>query len=111
MRINKFDYLPSVGASGGLLITWNENMFQGECLFKNDFSISMRFISVHTGDSWVLINIYGPCDNEGRHNSGLVQQYSNALRNRLVNYWRFQLHKISFKQEHGTRRYPQYDAI
>ena len=67
-RINKFYYLPSVGASRGLLVAWNDNMFQGECLFKNDFSISIRFISVHTGDSWILSNIYGPCDTEGRHN-------------------------------------------
>lgn len=67
-RINKFDNLPSMGASGGLLVAWNDSMFQGECLFKNDFSISFRFISIHTGASWILTNIYGPCDNEGRHN-------------------------------------------
>lgn len=63
-RINKFDYTPSVGSSGGLLVAWNDSIFQGECLFKNNFSISIRFISVHTGASWILTNIYGPC--EGR---------------------------------------------
>ena len=66
-RINKFEFSPSIGASGGLLVAWNDAMFQGECLFKNDFSISIRFISVHIGESWILTNIYGPCDEEGRH--------------------------------------------
>lgn len=32
-RINKFEFVPSIGASGGLLVAWNDNVFQGECLF------------------------------------------------------------------------------
>lgn len=53
-----------MGASGGLLVAWNENMFHGECLFKNRYSISIRFTSAHTGASWILTNIYGPCEAE-----------------------------------------------
>ena len=60
-KLNKFEYLPSVGASGGLLIAWNDSVFQGETLFQNDFSISVRFTSTISGDSWTLTNIYGPC--------------------------------------------------
>ena len=33
-RINCFDFLPSVGASGGLLIAWNGSIFDGETLFS-----------------------------------------------------------------------------
>ena len=63
-RINCFDFLPLVGASGGLLIAWNGSLFQGETLFQNDFSISIKFISKLTGDSWILTNIYGPCQGD-----------------------------------------------
>ena len=56
----------SVGASGGLLVVWNESIFKGETLFKNSFSISVKFTSVHNGDSWILTNIYGPCQDEAR---------------------------------------------
>lgn len=65
-RINKFDFVPSVGDSWGLLVAWNDSCFQGECLFKNKFSISIRFTSVHIGNSWILTNIYGPCDSKGK---------------------------------------------
>ena len=50
-RTNKFDYSPSVGASGGLLVAWNAYMFHAECLFKNGYSISIRFTSMHNGSS------------------------------------------------------------
>ena len=29
-RIAKYEYLPSVGASGGLLVAWNEQVFTGQ---------------------------------------------------------------------------------
>lgn len=66
-RINKFDFLPSIGASGGLLIAWNDSIFMGETLFQNDFSISVRFTSKLSGDTWILTNIYGPCQGEARN--------------------------------------------
>ena len=50
-RINYFDFLPLVGASGGLLIAWNGTIFEGESLFHNDFSLSIRLISKLTSDS------------------------------------------------------------
>lgn len=65
-RINKFDYVPSQGASGGILTVWNDSVFQGECLFKNNFSISIRFTSIRNNQSWILTNIYGPCENSQR---------------------------------------------
>ena len=59
-RINQFEFLPSVGASGGLLIAWNGSLFAGENLFHNDFSLFVRFTSAMSGDSLILSNIYGP---------------------------------------------------
>lgn len=60
-RINKFEFTPSVGASGGLLIAWNDSYFQGQKVFENKFSLSIQFTSVYTEETWFLTNIYGPC--------------------------------------------------
>ena len=45
-RLNKFSFLPSIGASGGLLITWNGSLFEGEVIFQNRFSLSISFTSL-----------------------------------------------------------------
>jgi exonuclease III len=60
-RFNKFEYVPSVGASGGLIIIWNGSLFNGELAFHNEFSLSVKFKSNLSNDSWILTNIYGPC--------------------------------------------------
>lgn len=65
-RLNKFDYQPSVGASGGLLVVWNDSTFFGETLFQNKFSISIRFTYRKSSISWILTNIYGPCQADDR---------------------------------------------
>ena len=44
-------------------MAWNDMIFQGECLFKNKYSISIRFTSLLNNHSWILTNIYGPCEN------------------------------------------------
>src|SRR4051812_11462209 len=38
-RINKYDYVASVGASGDIIIAWNDSFVFGETLFKNDYSL------------------------------------------------------------------------
>ena len=35
-RFNKFEFLPSIGASEGILIAWNEGLFKGELMFLTD---------------------------------------------------------------------------
>jgi hypothetical protein len=60
-KFNKFEYVPSVGASGGLIIIWNGSLFNGELAFHNDFSISVNFKCNLSNDTWILTNIYGPC--------------------------------------------------
>lgn len=50
----------------GVMVIWSDVMFQGTTEFKNEFSISIQFISVHNSDSWIITNIYGPCRSESR---------------------------------------------
>ena len=50
-----------MGASGGILIIWNSSIFMGEVIDKQQFGITVRFTSMHNGDSWKLTNVYGPC--------------------------------------------------
>ena len=61
-RLNKFAFLPSIGASGGLLITWNGSLFEAEVIFQNRFSLSISFTSLLSNQSRILTNIYGPCE-------------------------------------------------
>jgi exonuclease III len=60
-KFNKFEFLPSVGASGGLIIIWNGNLFKGDLTFQNEFSLSVKFTNNISVDSWIITNSYGPC--------------------------------------------------
>jgi hypothetical protein len=66
-KFNKFVFLPSVGASGGTIIIWNDALFSGEQLFQNDFSILVKFTCNLSGNIWILTSIYGPCHAEGKY--------------------------------------------
>ena len=59
-RLNKFEFLPSIGASGGILTAWNGSMFTRELLFQNKFSLSIQFTYNISTNKWILSNIYGP---------------------------------------------------
>lgn len=74
-RINKFEYHPSIGASGGLLVAWNSSLFQGVKIFENKFAISIQFTSCLNGNSWILSNIYVPCQPNER------TEFINSLQN------------------------------
>ena len=63
-QLSEFDYLPSLGASGGILVVWNESLFNGRTNDKTDYSISLEFTSKQSGHSWILTNIYGPCQQD-----------------------------------------------
>jgi exonuclease III len=60
--LNKFAFVPSTGASGGLLVCWNANIFHGSVTFALSQAISIEFTSLLSGASFHLTNIYGPCD-------------------------------------------------
>jgi exonuclease III len=63
---DEFCFLPSVGASGGILVICKSLVFKGVEIFQNNFAISVLFSSLHNDDSWILTSVYGPCDPEGK---------------------------------------------
>ncbi|XP_073360397.1 uncharacterized protein [Aegilops tauschii subsp. strangulata] len=65
-NISKFEFLPSNGASGGLLIAWNEQLFSGLLIHQNDYSLTINFTCKLSGTAWKLTNIYGPCQQDAR---------------------------------------------
>src|SRR4051812_35146628 len=60
-KFTKFEFLPSRGASGGLIIIWNSSLFSAQLYFQNEFSISITLTSLLSNETWILTNIYGPC--------------------------------------------------
>jgi hypothetical protein len=67
-RLDKFAYVPSDGASGGLLILWASNMFTGQILMEECFGLVVHFQSIVSSDIFTVANIYGPCDGIPREN-------------------------------------------
>jgi exonuclease III len=63
---DEFVYVPSVGASGGLIIIWKSSVFSGIVMHCESFALSVYFTSKQSSKSWTLINIYGPCQGEQR---------------------------------------------
>jgi hypothetical protein len=74
-RFDSFDYVPSVGASGGLFIAWNNTLFKGTVIDKQIYGITVEFKSMHCNETWNLTNVYGPCDNPERTN--FIQWFKN----------------------------------
>jgi hypothetical protein len=54
-------FSPSDGASGGLIVLWNSSVFSGHLLEIHRSAIRICFSAQHTGESWTLVNVYGPC--------------------------------------------------
>jgi len=63
---DEFDFIPSVGAAGGILIVWKSNLFSAVRTSHNAFSLTMEFCSKHNCTKWSLTNIYAPCTPEGK---------------------------------------------
>jgi hypothetical protein len=42
---NSFEFLPSVGASGGILVVWKNTAFLGQLVFSNNFAIFVELTS------------------------------------------------------------------
>jgi exonuclease III len=61
-----FAYVPSIGNSGGTLITWKGSKFSGQVVSENQFARSVEFITKTNGQKWILTNIYAPCTTKGR---------------------------------------------
>jgi mannosylglycoprotein endo-beta-mannosidase len=63
---DNFEFIPSLGASGGILVAWKGSCFSGTRIFSNNFCVSIEFCSVHNNDSWVLTCVYAPCSPDGK---------------------------------------------
>jgi exonuclease III len=65
-RFDCFDFIPSVGASGGILVIWNSSILRGDILDKRSYGITIQFTSAHSNKVWKLTNVYGPCAEPAR---------------------------------------------
>src|SRR5207237_381904 len=65
-RFDQFAFVPSRGASGGILICWCSSNFGGIILETKDYGLTVQFTFGHDGTSWQLTGIYGPCQGQQR---------------------------------------------
>jgi exonuclease III len=73
-RFNKFAYVPSQGASGGILMAWNGTVFSGQVI-HSQFAITVAFIALLNSEQWKLTVVYDPCHGQD------MQSFSNWLNN------------------------------
>jgi exonuclease III len=67
-RFDCFAFVPSTGASGGILVVWNSAIFTGTLRQVKKIGLVINFSSMHTNVSWTLVNVYGPCKGIERDN-------------------------------------------
>jgi hypothetical protein len=58
---DQFVCSPCEGASGGIIVLWNSAIFDGQLLQIHRSTTRVCFSSKHTGESWTLVTVYGPC--------------------------------------------------
>ena len=63
-RFDQFVVVPSRGASGGILTIWNSTIFVGMLVDTQPFGLVIQFTSTHNVESWTLVNLYGPCEQQ-----------------------------------------------
>lgn len=65
-QFDNFEFLPSVGASGGVITVWKGANLEGHIVFQNEFAISVQMACKFSGETWTLTNIYAPCTAKGK---------------------------------------------
>jgi hypothetical protein len=58
-RFDCFDYFPSEGASGGILVGWSSRVFSAITIDSESFALRLQVASVHNLAVWNLITVYG----------------------------------------------------
>jgi hypothetical protein len=48
-HFNKYAFSPSQGASGGIVVGWNDQV-----LYSSKFAITIQFSSTHNAEEWKL---------------------------------------------------------
>jgi hypothetical protein len=66
VSFDSFIYLPSNGASGGILVVWQGRMFRGELAFQNEYAVSVNLTSQLNEAIWLLTTVYAPCTPQGK---------------------------------------------
>jgi exonuclease III len=83
-RFDSFEYIPSIGASSGILIIWSSSLFVGTVVEKLQFSLTISFSAMHNGDQWHLTNVYSPCQEPDR--SSFLNWFKNCEVDDTINW-------------------------
>lgn len=67
-RFDCFEFCPSEGASGGIIVGWMSRMFTCVTIDIQIFAIRLEITSTHDHSSWHLITVYGPTREPDRTN-------------------------------------------
>lgn len=62
----QWDRVPSEGALGGLISIWNKEVLSIVEVLKSQRVLSIKFVSIVDGFTWVAANVYGLNDNSLR---------------------------------------------
>ena len=65
-HFDRFEFIPSMGASGGILVVWNSSCFVGQVVDKQQFGITITFSSTHNSNTCYLTSVYGPCTEQNQ---------------------------------------------
>lgn len=57
---SKFVFEPSIVAPGGLIVIWQGNNFESSLIDRDKHSLTIKFTSKESGQTFHLTNIYGP---------------------------------------------------
>jgi len=60
---HSFSYRPSVGASGGLLTSWNTSLVDVWSIVSVDNVVMIHGRFVQSNEEFYLLNVYATCDN------------------------------------------------
>ena len=60
-RLSQWEMLPSHGASGGILIGWDDKLVSFVDSQVGTFSLSIKFKNILDNFEWWLAGVYGPC--------------------------------------------------
>ncbi|KAF5478850.1 hypothetical protein F2P56_005379 [Juglans regia] len=53
-------YLPSIGASRGILVMWDKRVVENKENFMGDYVVACSFMNVIDGYQWAFAGVYGP---------------------------------------------------
>jgi hypothetical protein len=67
-RFDALAYVPFSGASGGILVLWINNLFDGRILLEESFWLAINFTSHFSAENFTLVIVYGSCDRIDRVN-------------------------------------------